>query len=194
MTALVILAAGGSVRLGRPKQNLIFRGKTMLQNAVETALDTKCDPIFVVLGAEAVAIGATLNYPGVQIISNPDWQDGLASSIRIAVQVIQEDKEIDSMVIMLCDQPFVNPQLIDHLLTRGKETHKPIIACAYEGGKGVPVLFNRSMFAKLQALTGQQGAKKIIKAHPQDVIAVPFGKGGTDIDTMADYKLLLELK
>lgn len=194
MKALVILAAGESNRLGQPKQNLVFRDKTLLQNAIEIALKTECSPVFVVLGANEAVIRPTLNYPLVQIINNPEWQEGMASSIRAAVHVIREIKDIEGMVIMLCDQPFVTPQIINNLLRKCEETGKSIVACSYDGSSGVPALFSSLLFSRLSLLTGQQGAKKIIDTYLQDVSTVPFEKGSIDIDTVTDYEHLQMLK
>jgi molybdenum cofactor cytidylyltransferase len=191
MTALIILAAGASSRLGQPKQNLLFENQTLLQRAVETGLASACNPIIVVLGANAETI-EPISLVDVKVLHNKEWNEGMASSIRVAVNEIIKDTVVTNIIIMLCDQPFVTPALIDTILQKQIETGKPIIACSYNNTIGVPALFNRSLFAELLLLKGHDGAKKIIQSHQHDVIAVPFEPGSIDIDTKEDYKRLLK--
>lgn len=193
MTALLILAAGASTRLGYPKQNLLFKNKTLLQRAIETALKSNCRPVFVVLGANAEVIKPVVQPKDVTIIYNPDWNEGMASSIRIAIREIEKDELISEAIIMLCDQPFVSFRLINLMLQKQLDSRKPIVACAYNNTTGVPVLFNKSLFAELLLLQGDEGAKNILKDHHQDVEIIPFIKGNFDIDTMNDYDRLIDL-
>jgi molybdenum cofactor cytidylyltransferase len=190
MTGLIILAAGESSRLGRPKQNLIFNGKTLLQRAVESGQDSKCKTIIVVLGANSNQITPI---PGTTTLYNPDWKEGMASSIRKAVLEINNDLSVDKVIIMLCDQPFVTSTLLNALINKQTESGKPIIASAYNDTTGVPVLFDRSLFTKLLQLQGSEGAKKILKKHADDVATIPFKQGSIDIDTPEDYERLCGL-
>lgn len=192
MTAIIILAAGGSSRLGFPKQTLLYKGNTLLEIAIKAGLKSKCSPVIVVLGANA-----ELLYPGIKdenivIIQNPDWAEGMASSIRSAINSIQQNKEIDSAVIMLCDQPFVTHAVIDNLLYKHQETGKKIVASSYKDIFGVPVFFNRSLFNELLLLKGHEGAKKLLRSPPGDIATIPFEKGTIDIDTLTDYENLLK--
>jgi molybdenum cofactor cytidylyltransferase len=179
MTALVILAAGASNRLGQPKQNLLFKNQTLLQRAVETGLASACRPVIVVLGANADVI-EPINLVDAKVLYNYEWNEGMASSIRVAVNEIIKDTTVTNIIIMLCDQPFVTAALINTMLQKQMETGKPIIACSYNNTMGVPALFNRPLFAELLLLKG-------------DVITVPFEPGSIDIDTLEDYKRLLKL-
>jgi molybdenum cofactor cytidylyltransferase len=191
MTALIILAAGSSSRLGFPKQTLLYKGKTLLEIAIEAGLKSKCQPVTVVLGANSEKIEPGIkNYP-INIIHNPDWEAGMGSSIALAIKEIQNDTSINQAVIMLCDQPFVTSRLIDSMLYKQQETNKKIIACSYKDTVGVPVLFNRELFDELTLLQGKEGAKKVLSAHPDDISTISFEKGGVDIDTVADYEALL---
>jgi molybdenum cofactor cytidylyltransferase len=192
MTGLIILAAGESNRLGFPKQTLLYKGKTLLELAIEAGLKSKCRPINVVLGANIDAIETGIKKFGVNIIHNIYWAEGMASSIRMAIDHLRGINEIDSAVIMLCDQPFVTRAIIDSLLYKQQETGKKIIACAYNDILGVPALLDRSLFNELLLLTGQEGAKKILNNHPDDIAAIPFEKGSIDIDTLADYEDLIK--
>src|ERR1700744_5336166 len=158
MTAAIILAAGGSSRLGFPKQTLLYKGKTLLELSIEAGLKSKCNPVVVVLGANADAIEAGIKDNNITIIHNPNWPEGMASSIKVAIEYINNIEEIDSAVMMLCDQPFVNRGLIDNLLYKQQQTGNTIVACAYKDTVGVPVLFKRSLFTESLSLQGQEGA------------------------------------
>jgi molybdenum cofactor cytidylyltransferase len=191
MTTLIILAAGASSRLGFPKQTLLYKGKTLLEIAIEAGLKSKCNEVTVVLGANAEAIEPGIKSYDINIIRNPNWADGMASSIATAINSLQPNIAVRSAIIMLCDQPFVSRVVIDSLLYKQQQTGKRIVACTYKDTIGVPALFSRSMFDKLLLLKGQEGAKKIITDHPDDVATIPFEKGGIDIDTIADYEDLI---
>lgn len=191
MTALIILAAGNSSRLGQPKQNLIFRGKTLLENAVKTGLASKCRPVIVVLGANADAIQPLIEQRDITILINPGWAEGMSSSLKRAIIEVEKDKAINNVIIMLCDQPFVSAELLDQLIQKQAETHKHIIACTYLDTFGVPALFHKSLFKKLSNLTGNEGAKAIISAHPGQLNTIAFDMGSVDIDTIEDYNRLI---
>ncbi|AMR34025.1 hypothetical protein A0256_22545 [Mucilaginibacter sp. PAMC 26640] len=190
MAGLIILAAGASRRLGKPKQNLIYKGETLLQRAVNTAIASECSPVVLVLGANADAIESTLVPGKFTIVINPDWQSGMASSVKLGINEIAKDKTIDAAVIMLCDQPFVTPELINSLLHYRGTTGKTIIGSAYKNTVGVPALFDRSVFNKLEELQGDEGARLLLKNQAQDVFAVKFDEGIIDIDTAEDYSQL----
>ncbi|MDB5001900.1 MAG: nucleotidyltransferase family protein [Mucilaginibacter sp.] len=190
MTALIILAAGESSRLGFPKQTLLYKGKTLIELAIESGLKSKCNPVIVVLGANADKIEPGIKSNDIQIIHNTAWTQGMASSIRAGINYIKDDNTITGAMIMLCDQPFVNRAIIDSLLYK-QQTGTNIVACTYKDTFGVPALFKRALFTELLLLQGQEGAKKVINNHPDDVATVPFEKGGIDIDTVTDYEELL---
>ena len=191
MTGLIILAAGESSRLGFPKQTLLYKGKTLLELAIEAGLKSKCSPINVILGANGKVIEDGIKQFKINIIHNTHWSEGMSSSIRIGIENLQEANDINSVVIILCDQPFVTGAVINSLLYKQQETGKKIVASKYNEVLGVPALFNRSLFKKLLLLQGQEGAKKILNNHPDDVATIPFQKGSFDIDTLADYEDLI---
>lgn len=192
MTGLIILAAGESSRLGFPKQTLLYKGKTLLEHAIEAGLKSKCSSISVVLGANADTIKNGIKAYAINIIYNPDWAEGIASSIRAGVKSFQKIAEIERVVIMLCDQPFVTCAIIDNLLYKQQVTGKKIVASSYNDILGVPVMFNKSLFEELLLLQGHEGAKKILNNHPNDTATILFEKGSTDIDTLTDYENLIE--
>jgi len=190
MTALVILAAGESSRMGQPKQNLIYKGQTLLQRAVDTGLASACATVIVVLGANSKLIPPI---PETATLYNKHWKDGMASSIKMAMLEIDKDATFDKVIIMLCDQPFVSATLLDAMMDKQTQSGKPIVACAYKGTIGVPVLFDSVLFNELLQLQGKEGAKKLLKDHPHDIAEIPFEQGSIDIDTSEDYERLCKL-
>lgn len=192
MTGVIILAAGSSSRLGQPKQNLIYQGQTLLQKTIETAIAAGCSPVMVVLGANAEVISPTIKNLPATIIHNPAWQQGMASSISLGIARLQKTApQVTSVILMLADQPFVNPQLISELIKA--QTQKGIVACAYNGTTGAPVLFNKIYFNELLLLKGHEGAKKLLSKYAGDVFTIPFALGSIDIDTAEDYEGLSTL-
>jgi molybdenum cofactor cytidylyltransferase len=188
MTGIIILAAGASTRLGEPKQQLLYKGKTLLQHAVDAAVESKGEPIIVVLGANAEVIKNDITNQGVTIIHNKDWEEGMASSIRAGITELQKlSPDIDDAILMLCDQPFVDVALLNNLMLHKQQTSTPIIACAYNNTVGPPALFDKTYFNTLLSLNGQEGAKKLLMKYSRDVFTIPFEKGAIDIDTAADY-------
>lgn len=192
MTGIIILAAGESSRFGSPKQNLIYQGKTLLQRAIQTALTClHCEKVIVVLGANESIIRENIADQVVHIIHNPDWHQGMGSSISVGVkEILQLKPGITSIILMLCDQPFVDSFLISQLMEKKDVNDCGIIACAYRDILGAPALFDVKYFQELMNLQGQEGAKKIIEAHADDVFTLPFPLGAIDIDTDDDLEEL----
>ncbi|MBS1520450.1 MAG: nucleotidyltransferase family protein [Bacteroidetes bacterium] len=185
--AAVILAAGQSSRLGQPKQLLKYQNKTLLQHAIDTAKQS-VQSVIVVLGSNADAIQKETDSAEMQVVINDDWQSGMASAIRCGILAL--DNVIDSVVLMVCDQPFVTPDLLNSLIEKQKETNKPIIASQYGDTIGTPALFHKQFFAELMDLSGDTGAKKIMMRHSDFLATVSFPQGSIDIDTINDYETL----
>ncbi len=193
MTGLVILAAGESSRLGEPKQKVLFKGKTLLQRTIDTALHSACRPIIIVLGAYANEIQAEIESEDVIIYHNLQWEEGMASSIRIGIEVLEKtESEASDVIIMVCDQPFADTTLLNLMLNKKAITGKEIIACSYKKTLGVPVLFDKKFFPELLSLEGEEGAKKLIMKHTEFVADIPFPPGSFDIDTNEDYEALID--
>lgn len=188
--AAIILAAGGSSRLGRPKQLLPYKGTTLLHHAVENALGSRCRPIVVVLGANAGECRASIADLPADIAMNENWQAGMGSSIAAGIAAITSMLEApDAAILMLCDQPSLSPAHLE-LLADAFESGAGIAASEYGGSLGVPALFSRSFFSELAALDPSQGAKPLIAKYADRVAAIPFPAGDVDIDTPADYEAL----
>ena len=192
MTGLIILAAGRGERFGQPKQNLIFQNQTLLERAIATAKSSACRPIVVVTGAHADLIDSPIDNPDVRVIFNAHWEEGMASSIRKGIETMKDFLNVDSALIMLCDQPLVTLALINEMLQKQETSNMAIVGCAYNDTIGVPMLFHRTTFDELLLLKGHEGAKKILKKHPDHVATVPFNEGSLDIDTPEDYERLIK--
>jgi molybdenum cofactor cytidylyltransferase len=191
MTGVIILAAGSSSRLGSPKQNLVFQGQTLLQKAIQNALDSGCTCVILVLGGNAEIIQPTITDQAIPIVYNPDWKEGMASSIRYGLTELQEiAPTVTSAILMLCDQPFADAAILNQLIQKKSVTDKKIIASAYNGTVGPPALFDKSHFPELLQLTGNEGAKKLLLKYADDVATIPFLLGAIDIDTVGDYEKL----
>jgi molybdenum cofactor cytidylyltransferase len=191
-TAVVLLAAGASSRMGRPKMFLTYQGKTLLHHAVDEAAALHT-PVFVVTGEYFTAVKEALPQNDVHVLYNKDWPEGMASSIRTGVAGIEEaGYEPDAIIIMVCDQPFISADLLRQMIAIKTTSGKGMVGCAYNETIGTPVLFDRKYVGDLLKLSGQQGAKKLLQAFPEDVAVVPFPLGSVDIDTPGDYERLGE--
>jgi molybdenum cofactor cytidylyltransferase len=189
-TAAVILAAGASSRMGGPKQVLEYGGVSLLRRAAIAALDAGCEPVVVVTGAHAELSRRELHDLAVQEATNAEWQTGMASSLRAGVLHVATHPDAETLIVMLCDQPHVGPDLLRTLMAAHASTGKPIVACEYGGTVGVPALFARVVWPECISLAGPAGAKHIIETDGSRVHVTPFPEGAIDIDTPADLARL----
>ena len=188
----VILAAGSSSRMGTPKQILQFEGSSLLKRAMLAALGAKCRPVVVVTGAEAELCRRELDQLDVLEAFNPNWETGMASSVRTGIEcLVNIEANIAGTVLLLCDQPHVTSDTISNLVATHHATGRLIIASSYAGSFGVPALFSRTLFKELTQLEGASGAKEIIKRHASDALFLPFPEGGVDVDTPDDFACLI---
>jgi molybdenum cofactor cytidylyltransferase len=175
--AIIILAAGASTRMGKPKQLLEYNGRSLIQHAVEVATASGCHPIIVILGANAERIKPEIATLSVETIENLFWQQGMSTSIRKGIETLNKNNsKAEAAILMLCDQPFVSPDLIEQLIKVYRTTCAPI-----------PALFDRTLFSQLTTLSNDVGARQIIKKYSQQVAKVSFPEGIIDIDTPQDY-------
>jgi molybdenum cofactor cytidylyltransferase len=191
LPGIVILAAGSSTRLGQPKQLLEFHGTTLIQRIIQNAVNAVKKPVVVMLGAHFNLIQPHIAYLPVQIVHNPDWPQGMTSSLRkglMAIQALSPDTE--GVIFTVCDQPYISTDLFLQMISVGNQTQKPIVACFYNNLLGTPVLFKKEYFDVLLALKYNEGARKILQSNPESVESVPFPQGVFDVDTMQDYVAL----
>ncbi|MBC9798561.1 nucleotidyltransferase family protein [Sinomicrobium weinanense] len=189
---IVILAAGSSSRMGQPKQLLEYNGKTLLQHAVDEALGTGIENIVMILGAHAGKIREVIKEDKIRFLQNQDHEEGMASGIRLGVHDLTKSREnmTEGILIMLCDQPFVNSELLIRLIGKQIATGCRIVASTYKGIEAVPAVFHKSVFPELINLKGDRGARSIIKKYGKGTATVEFPKGHIDIDTLEDYRNL----
>jgi len=187
----IILAAGQSSRLGKPKQLLKFQNKTLLQRAIDTAKSSAVQSVILVLGSSSDTILNEVDISGIRIAKNDDWQSGMASTIRCGIQTLQNMNIARcAAILMVCDQPFVTPDLLNSLIEKQKATGKPIITSQYGDTMGTPALFKKQFFSQLMDLKGDAGAKKIMMQNSDRLATISFPQGSIDIDTLDDYEAL----
>ena len=187
----VILAAGSSSRMGRPKQTLQFQGESLIRRAALAALGAGCHPVVVVTGANAELMRSQLDGLDVCEVLNTLWETGMASSIRVGVKgLVGADADAEAAVVMLCDQPHVTAHVISDIIAAHRTTGRTIVASTYGGNFGVPALFSREFFAELERLEGAAGAKQIIYRHASLAHFLPFPDGEVDVDTPDDFSRL----
>lgn len=193
-TAVVILAAGSSSRLGQPKQLLPFKGKSLLAHSILTAKKVT-HAVVVITGADHTRIEADIRDCNVKSVFNEAWEEGMASSIRCGLSVLKNDfPGLKSAIVMVCDQPFVTSGLLENLIKEQELSGKSMVASAYSDIAGTPVLFEESIFPELLELKGDTGARKIIAKNKDRLATVDFPLGNVDMDTADDYKKLLARK
>ena len=187
---IVVLAAGGSTRLGQPKQLLKFSGKTLLKRSVEEALKSNADDVIVILGKNADLFKNEIDAKAHTIV-NSEWEEGMASSVRWGLETLLSDKPyIDAVIFMVCDQPYISSSILNELIATQQKTTKQIVTCDYGESIGPPALFHKKYFDDLMKLKGDIGARKIIQQNMNDVAKVLFPEGKIDIDTPEDYEEL----
>lgn len=187
----VILAAGASSRMGKPKQLLEYDGQTLVKRAALAAKEAGCNPVVIVSGAHAQEVERELHGLDVLKANNPAWESGIGSSIRAGVQaVLKANDNVTALVLMLCDQPFVTSDVLSRLITAHRETGREIVASSYGATIGVPALFGKAFFADLVRLENGIGAKQLIQKHLAKVHLFSFPQGEIDIDTPEDFACL----
>jgi molybdenum cofactor cytidylyltransferase len=185
---LVILAAGASTRMGRPKQLLpMYGGRPLLRHGVESALTGPVSPVIVVLGANASEIAPCLTGLAVQLVKNAAWAEGMGSSLRCGMEaLLAAVPGVQNVIVTLADQPDLPAGHFSELLKTQRATGQPIVASACEGVRGPPVLFTAKYFPALRTLQGDAGARTILREHAAEVATVPL-RSIRDLDTPSDY-------
>ncbi len=192
---VVIVAGGESKRLGIPKQLLSYQGETLLNRLIANLKQATNFPVFLILGASAEKIIQEIGATDFSITINENWREGMASSIRLGIQVAQKNiPDLEGILMVVCDQPFIAVHNIQALIQLQQHTGLPIAACFYSNTLGTPALFHKSIFPDLLELHGDVGAKNIILQRGAEVAKLHFEEGLVDIDTPEDYQQLLASK
>jgi molybdenum cofactor cytidylyltransferase len=184
----LVLAAGGSKRLGRPKQLLPFRGRTLLDHTLDTARACGFDQLLCAVGAGAAEVLGQVDLSGVDVVENPEYGSGCSSSIAAALGAV--DPRSDVLVLLLGDQPGVHAATVVSLLTgRGEAA---FAVCRYDDGRGHPFAFGRTAFPELAGMHGDKAVWKLLERHGDEVAEVRVeGPVPLDVDTWADYEAVL---
>jgi molybdenum cofactor cytidylyltransferase len=188
----LILAAGTSSRLGRPKQLLPLGDRTVLQHVVDAAAAADLDDIIVVLGHRAAEVEASIRLPRRgRVVVNPEFGSGQASSLGAGLRALGEDTR--AAMVLLGDQPGVTLEAIGAVAAAYRRTGGPVVQASYRGRPGHPVLLDRGVWAEVEAVSGDVGARDLLAEHPEWVVpAVVPGDPPPDLDTWQDYQRLGE--
>jgi molybdenum cofactor cytidylyltransferase len=188
--AAVILAAGGSQRMGRAKQLLRVGGRSLVGRAAEAAVGAGCGTVVVVVGARAEEVQAEVSGCGVEVVRNEGWERGIGSSIRAGVaHVLGLPHRPLALMIMLCDQPLVDAEVLGRLLeAHGSAAGRLVTVAEFDGTLGPPVIVDAGLFGALLGLADDRGAKGLWMERPEIVQRVACPEAGVDVDTPADFE------
>jgi molybdenum cofactor cytidylyltransferase len=185
--AALIHAAGGSERLGRPKQLEPWGDHTLLEHVIKRTSDFPVDEVWVVVGAHSEDVIDKIDFLDANVIENPEWDEGIASSIRVGLDALTQLSRCDSALIVLGDQPDVSPEIVEELLVSHRRSDARVSVPKYRYNRGNPVLVDRSLWSRLMSLEGDDGAGRLWQAHPEWVNEVWFSElGPRDVDTEVD--------
>jgi molybdenum cofactor cytidylyltransferase len=185
----LVLAAGGSRRLGEPKQLLPYGSSTLLDHALETARASGFDQLIVALGGSSAEVRRRVNLSGAEAVENPDFGEGCSSSIAAGLRAIDPRSEL--LVLILGDQPGVKPATVRALIA-GCDEDAVLAACLYDDGRGHPLAFGRALFGELRGLHGDKAVWKLLDRRADEVVDVRIpGPIPADINTRADYEAIL---
>jgi len=191
--AAIVLAAGASSRMGRPKAGLPLGdgGQTVLSMGVSALLVAGVPRVVVVAGAhpEAVRRGLRLRDRRVRIVDHPQWEEGQLSSMRCGLDAI-DHPQLEAALVTLVDVPLVSPAVVRALMRAWRDTGAAIVRPARGDAHGHPVLFDRRLFPELRVADLERGAKPVVRAHAHELLNVPVDDEGPflDLDTPADYE------
>jgi molybdenum cofactor cytidylyltransferase len=183
----LLLAAGESKRLGLPKQLLRWRGRPLIDHAAHTASEAGLSPVIVVVGYRVNDMRAAISAP-VMIVENPRWPEGMSTSLRAGLLALPPD--VDAAVMLLVDQPRIGADHLRALVAAYYATGKPIVGSTFQGRRGSPTLFDRSLFDALMAISGDEGGRAVIQANPDllEMVEVEDELALLDVDTLEDWR------
>jgi molybdenum cofactor cytidylyltransferase len=190
MIVAVVLSAGESSRMGRPKALLPIDGQTFIERIVAALKQTKVGKIIVILGHNFRELEAKISHLPVKILINTDYKQGQLSSLQLAVRDLQADADCDGMLVHLVDHPYLAPALVQEMIRRFYETKKRIIVPRYHGKRGHPVIFSNTLFGELLSAPMAEGAKAVVNAHRAETLEIDTQEEGiaVDIDTPELYQ------
>jgi molybdenum cofactor cytidylyltransferase len=185
----LVLAAGGSRRLGEPKQLLPYGSGTLLDHSLETARASGFDQLIVAIGGSSGEVRGRVDLSAAQVVENPDFGEGCSSSIAAGLSAL--DPRAELLVLMLGDQPGVTPATVRALIA-GCGEGTVLAACLYDDGRGHPLAFGRGAFDDLRELHGDKAVWKLMEHRSDEVVEIRVsGPIPRDVDTRADYEAVL---
>jgi molybdenum cofactor cytidylyltransferase len=190
MISAVILSAGESSRMGRPKALLPIEGQKFIERIIRVIGQSRVGRTIVVLGHHADELRGQIEHLPIQMVLNSDYQKGQLSSLQAAIRHIKNDDRCDGMLVHLVDHPFIDVALLDALIQRFYETKKLIVVPRHKGKRGHPVIFSRDLFEELLNAPIDQGAKAVVNAHREETLEIEWQDQGItlDIDTPELYR------
>lgn len=190
MIVAVVLSAGESSRMGRPKALLPIEGQTFIEKIIGALKQSSVGKIIVVLGHNAEEMRARIEPLPVEILINPDYKLGQLSSLQTAVRCLQSDEACDGVLVHLVDHPYIEARLVQSMIDRFYAGSNLIVVPRYNGKRGHPVIFARRLFGEILAAPLDQGAKAVVNAHRDETLEIDTDQEGigVDIDTPELYR------
>ncbi|MBI5923593.1 MAG: molybdenum cofactor cytidylyltransferase [Betaproteobacteria bacterium] len=190
----IVLAAGEGLRMGVTKQLLPFRGTTILECVVNSALASSLQQVIVVLGHQAEEIAPTLKNRNLSLVVNPGYRLGQSTSLKAGLRTLAADAE--AVLFLLGDQPLVTPAIINLILGAYRDSGSPIVMPVFAGRRGNPVLFSKETFSRMESLSDDCGARSLFGEYAARLLTVSVADPAIhfDIDTQEDYQRLLQLE
>jgi molybdenum cofactor cytidylyltransferase len=190
MIVAVVLSAGESSRMGRPKALLPIDGQTFIERIVAALKQSGIERIIVVLGFNAEEMRREIEHLPVEILINQAYQQGQLSSLQVALRRLNSEQNCDAILVHLVDHPYLSAAVVNRMIDRYRETKNGIVIPKYRGKRGHPVLFDRSLFAELLSAPLDQGAKAVVNAHRDQTLEIDTEDIGItlDIDTPELYR------
>ena len=187
--SIILLAAGTSRRMGQPKQLLAIGETSLIRHSLQKCLTVAPKRVVVVTGAYAESIEAHIADLPIIISRNEAWKEGMGTSLaRGMSSLLAHFPDTQAVLLLVCDQPFLSVKVLEDLIRLYKNSKASIVAANYGTAYGVPALFDKKWFGILAQLKGDEGAKKVMKNHLDEIKLVDFPKGKIDLDTLEDYE------
>jgi len=190
MISAIVLAAGESKRMGQTKLLLPWQGKTLLEHVLDTLLTSQVNEVILVLGHDADRILQKVPTQKIKVVINPDYKEGMSSSILKGLMAM--DEKAEAFLTVLADQPGITKEILNRLIHGFQKTRpeKNIVLPTYLGARGHPVLFSTKYKKEALRLRGDVGARQVLVDHPEDILEVEVDSDAvlSDIDTPEDYR------
>lgn len=183
----MILAAGESKRMGKPKLLLPFGEKTMIETVIDRVIQSKVEKILVVLGSNREKIEKKIGNLPLEIAVNPDFKEGMLSSVQRGLEALPE--EAQAVLVFLGDQPSIPSEVIDSVINAFRKTGKGIVLPVYKGERGHPVLIDMKYRHEVENLNPEVGLRELVYGQPDDILEVEVDDAGIlrDINVIEDY-------